>query len=149
MAIIKKELSAGILFFTETGDLLVCRMTELKRRDGNDRWDIPKGHVEEGESPAEAAIREAKEEAGIIAEIENLEDLGCHRYSDHKDIHLFMYTKPVEPSTIGSLKCTAFCTSDYGDYQIPEMDAYMFAHPTQWKHLMGPALLKTLAKIFN
>lgn len=31
----------------------------------NDRWDLPKGHIEKGEMPEEAAIREAEEECGI------------------------------------------------------------------------------------
>ena len=31
----------------------------------NGRWDLPKGHIEEGELPEECAIREVKEECGI------------------------------------------------------------------------------------
>lgn len=33
----------------------------------HDRWDLPKGHVDEGESDAECAIRELREETGIAA----------------------------------------------------------------------------------
>ncbi len=33
------------------------------------RWSLPKGHVEEGESQAEAALREVEEETGVRAEI--------------------------------------------------------------------------------
>ncbi len=33
------------------------------------RWSLPKGHVEEGESEAEAAVREVREETGIDAEV--------------------------------------------------------------------------------
>ncbi len=29
------------------------------------RWDLPKGHLDQGESPAEAALRELREETGI------------------------------------------------------------------------------------
>lgn len=32
-----------------------------------DRWDLPKGHAEEGESIIETALRETEEETGIIA----------------------------------------------------------------------------------
>lgn len=39
-----------------------------------DDWQIPQGGIEEGESAAEAAVREANEEAGI--DIEVLEDTG-------------------------------------------------------------------------
>ncbi|MDE5637441.1 MAG: NUDIX domain-containing protein, partial [Alistipes sp.] len=34
----------------------------------NDRWDLPKGHVESGETPAGCAVREVAEETGIVAE---------------------------------------------------------------------------------
>mgnify|MGYP003455781960 CR=1 FL=1 len=30
-----------------------------------ERWDLPKGHVEAGESDSEAALREVKEETGV------------------------------------------------------------------------------------
>ena len=32
---------------------------------GGTRWQIPKGHVEEGETPEEAALREVQEETGV------------------------------------------------------------------------------------
>ena len=32
-----------------------------------DRWDLPKGHVDPGETPAESALRELEEETGITA----------------------------------------------------------------------------------
>jgi 8-oxo-dGTP diphosphatase len=58
----------------------------LRRRDGRylgGQWDIPGGTVEAGESPAEAAVRECVEEAGIrttvgpeIAHYENTDTEG-------------------------------------------------------------------------
>ena len=33
------------------------------------RWDLPKGHIEEGESESVAALREVEEETGVVAEI--------------------------------------------------------------------------------
>lgn len=32
-------------------------------------WVLPKGHIDPGESPEEAALRELKEEAGVVGEI--------------------------------------------------------------------------------
>lgn len=34
-------------------------------QDAKDRWTIPKGHIEEGETAQETALREIKEEAGL------------------------------------------------------------------------------------
>ncbi len=39
-------------------------LTHLKKRG----WDIPGGHIEPGESPEQAAIRETLEEAGVLVE---------------------------------------------------------------------------------
>ena len=55
-----KVLSAGVVPFRRTGSgwrLLVLRAYK--------NWDFPKGRVEEGEEPIEAAKREATEETGL------------------------------------------------------------------------------------
>jgi 8-oxo-dGTP pyrophosphatase MutT (NUDIX family) len=54
------RLSAGVVVARETGDgarLLLLRAYK--------NWDFPKGHVEPGEEPLAAAIREVAEETGI------------------------------------------------------------------------------------
>lgn len=51
------ETSAGLIIYNK-GKILL-----LKNNFG---WDFPKGHVEPGEDTLMAAIREAKEETGII-----------------------------------------------------------------------------------
>ncbi|HXT19293.1 MAG TPA: NUDIX domain-containing protein, partial [Thermoanaerobaculia bacterium] len=33
------------------------------------RWQLPKGHVEPGEAPTEAAVREVREETGVSARV--------------------------------------------------------------------------------
>jgi 8-oxo-dGTP pyrophosphatase MutT (NUDIX family) len=37
-----------------------------KRRDGKPPWGFPAGEIEPGESPADAAVREVKEETGLL-----------------------------------------------------------------------------------
>ena len=50
----------------------------LQRRQGTKLWPgflaLPAGHIDEGENAYEAAIREAKEELGIIISIDNIVD---------------------------------------------------------------------------
>ena len=53
------EKSAGIVIFDGTRYLLL-------RYDAG-HWDLPKGHVEAGESEHEAALRELQEETGLNA----------------------------------------------------------------------------------
>jgi 8-oxo-dGTP pyrophosphatase MutT (NUDIX family) len=57
-----KVVSAGILLFRETPEKSFLLLRSKKR------WDVPKGHVEKGESETEAALRELREETGIAPE---------------------------------------------------------------------------------
>ena len=65
------EVSAGGLVVDSTGKLGLL----IGRRDQKDSsgkrilWSLPKGHIEEGETPEQAAIREVAEETGIQSEI--------------------------------------------------------------------------------
>ena len=57
------------------GVLLFCRRSRLSfllLRHPN-RYDLPKGHIEEGESEVECALRELQEETGIQPQLMKLE----------------------------------------------------------------------------
>jgi 8-oxo-dGTP pyrophosphatase MutT (NUDIX family) len=41
-------------------------------------WVLPKGHIENGETPEAAALRELREEAGVVGRL--LQPLGTHHY---------------------------------------------------------------------
>lgn len=46
-------------------DVEIC----LIRRRYSDRWGVPKGFIDPGDTPEEAALTEADEEAGLLGEI--------------------------------------------------------------------------------
>ena len=56
------EVSAGGIVFRRVPEL---GPRFLLIKDSYDNWGFPKGHLEDGESPAEAAMRETAEETGL------------------------------------------------------------------------------------
>lgn len=58
-----KAVPAAYLLIEKDGKLLVARRCNTGYEDGV--YQVPAGHIEEGELPTDAAIREAKEEVGI------------------------------------------------------------------------------------
>ena len=59
---LKTVKGAGGVVFNEKGKVLI-----LKHKNIN--WVFPKGHIDNGETKIEAAIREVEEEAGVLAEL--------------------------------------------------------------------------------
>jgi 8-oxo-dGTP pyrophosphatase MutT (NUDIX family) len=59
------------------------------------RWVVPKGSLDEGEQPRDAAIRETEEEAGLIGDLER-RPLGRYRYKrDHERYEVEVYLMHV------------------------------------------------------
>jgi 8-oxo-dGTP pyrophosphatase MutT (NUDIX family) len=78
--------AAGVLFLCEGKVLL------MQRGAGGDQagtWAFPGGHIEDGETPAEAAIREVMEETGHDISPADLITWG-HRVADGADFQCFM-----------------------------------------------------------
>jgi 8-oxo-dGTP diphosphatase len=93
---VKEQVSAGGVVFRgdkESAEVVIVSV------GGQNRWQLPKGLVEKGESPEIAAVREAREEGGVASEvvqtIETVEywyaglDNGI-RVRFHKRVHFYL-----------------------------------------------------------
>ncbi len=65
------EVSAGglVIDFTGSQGLLIGRIDQKDSARTRLLWSLPKGHIESGETPEEAALREVLEETGIESQI--------------------------------------------------------------------------------
>ena len=90
------EVSAGVALVWQ-GRVLVIRIRST-------RFELPKGHLEQGESSQQAALRELAEETGLESEARCLRLLGEVRYTfQHrgstirKQVSYFLATTDAEP----------------------------------------------------
>ncbi|WP_018465102.1 NUDIX hydrolase [Calidithermus timidus] len=73
----ERVLGAGGVVFNPAGEVLLIR-------DRMGYWVFPKGHLDEGESPEQAALREVREETGIEGEV--LGNLPSTRYTNNRGV---------------------------------------------------------------
>ena len=70
--VIRREFSAGGVVIKDKKEVLLIK-------NPSNVWTFPKGHIEKGETPIQAAIREVKEETNVEAEV--ISYLGKIHYS--------------------------------------------------------------------
>lgn len=113
-----KTTSHGVLVLDADAELLLCHAT------GGRHWDIPKGMAMAGETSAQAALREAREECGLRLDPLRFHDLGRFTYRPDKDLWLHaLLIERVDPS---QCVCSTFFTDRWGRLR-PEMDAFRWA----------------------
>lgn len=92
------EVSAGglVIDFSGTQGLLIGRIDQKDVTGLRLLWSLPKGHIEIGETPEEAALREVMEETGIESQI--LRSLGVIDFwfmaggkRIHKTVHHYLF----------------------------------------------------------
>ena len=110
-----KTTSHGTLLMNADAELLLCHAT------GGEHWDIPKGIAEPGETSAQAASREAREECGLDLDPLALRDLGRFSYRPDKD--LWLHAALIERLDPARCVCSTFFTDHWGRLR-PEMDAF-------------------------
>ena len=74
------DFAAGGIVLSENKILLVKNKKGDSSADSVSWWGYPKGHLEEGEKPSEAAVREVYEETGFDVKIVNNKPVAESRY---------------------------------------------------------------------
>jgi predicted NUDIX family NTP pyrophosphohydrolase len=101
-----KKVSAGILAYRKTLEtvevLLVHPGGPFWRNKDGGVWTIPKGEIDPGEDPEQAARREFEEELGPAASVGALRALGEIRQKGGKRVIAFAGASDFDPRTISS-----------------------------------------------
>jgi 8-oxo-dGTP pyrophosphatase MutT (NUDIX family) len=118
-----KSVSAGIVIFNEKGEVLLCHATETRH------WDVPKGMGDPGESRRDTALRETREETGLVFDPHRLDDLGEFDYRPDKALHLFALRTAAGEIDIRACICTSLFPSRRNRVMIPEMDDFAWIAP--------------------
>lgn len=133
-----KKISAGLIL-TDKTKFLGCHST------GNYFYDIPKGSIEEGETPLEACIREVKEETGLIVGDEKLIDLGVFDYNYEKNLHLFLLVKAQLPDATKMI-CTTHFEAKTGKL-LPEVDRFRYINFSDKEVFLTENMKRVIQKI--
>jgi 8-oxo-dGTP pyrophosphatase MutT (NUDIX family) len=132
----RRSLSCGIVVLLESRELLLCHVT------GQRHWDLPKGGIHADETPEQAALRETREETGLVVAPAALLDLGRHAYTAKKDLHLFAFlAERIEPR---ELCCTSSFVDRLSGRERPEMDGFGWFAFERIGALCTPSLARVL-----
>ena len=80
----------------------------MVRSKNSNSWLFPKGHIEDGETDEEAALREIEEETGLT-HLEYIDDLGEFTRAavgdfEERTIHMFLYLAPMHATLSPTLE---------------------------------------------
>ena len=128
------EVSAGGLVVDHSGKngLLIGRIDHKDASGQRILWSLPKGHIEEGETPEQAALREVAEETGIESAIER--SLGVIDFwfmaggkRIHKTVHHYLFRE-----TGGKLAAQESEVDEVGWFPLSEI-VELLAYPDEKK----------------
>lgn len=95
-----------------------------RRRDGRPPWTFPAGELEYGESPADAAVREVKEECELI--VRPLRVLGRRVHPSTGRLMIYLACEPAHGTAVGvgdaaELAEVGWCSLAEADERMPGM----------------------------
>ncbi len=135
-------MSAGLLLFRRhaTLELFLAHPGGpfWSRRDLG-AWTIPKGMINPGENPFDAAQREFREETGMVPSGPFIE-LGSIRQKAGKEVFAWAWEGDADPSVIRSNLAKAEWPRGSGRYiQYPEIDRCAWFDPDEARRRLNPA----------
>ena len=136
-----RRLSCGIVIFAPSRELLLCHVT------GQRHWDLPKGGINDDETPRQAAVRETAEEAGLVFAADALLDLGRFAYTAKKDLHLFAALS--ERVDAKRLCCESTFIERGSSRRLPEMDGFGWFSQDRIAELCTPRMAAVLSKAID
>jgi 8-oxo-dGTP pyrophosphatase MutT (NUDIX family) len=121
----KKIKAAGGIVRNESAILFIFR---------NGKWDLPKGHIDNGETIKQAAVREVEEECGVVAKVGPKFQTTHHTYF-HKDRNVLKTTHWFEME----------CLND--DRILPQLDEGITSVDWVKSSALAPVFENTYASI--
>ncbi|WP_313034639.1 NUDIX hydrolase [Massilia alkalitolerans] len=137
----RHSVSCGTLVVNPRRELLLCHVTNTPR------WDIPKGLRDPGETELAAALRELREETGLVFDAALLRELGPFAYRRDKRLHLFMAEPGPALDSLAHLHCSTTFPHHVTDVPTPEMDGYRWAARPEVAGLCWPRMAEVLLSI--
>jgi 8-oxo-dGTP pyrophosphatase MutT (NUDIX family) len=137
-----KQLSVGTII-TDNKNILLGHTTWGKG------FDIPKGRQEKGETYIQTAMRELKEEFGIVETEFRFQELGMFEYLKNKDLFLFKleYGDLYKDISLSTLQCSSYFDKD--GKQFPEINGYKIVSIKDVGNYCYKGMIKVLNKIFK
>lgn len=139
---LKTRVTCGVAIFTQDKRILLVHPTGAGYLAA---WSLPKGLCDTGETDAEAAIREVREETSLDIKGAKLVDHGVHAYIKHKAYHLFSTEVPT--IDVKTLKCQV--TFEHDGKQIVEVDKFMLADHTYALELLNKKQAEIFKSVFK
>jgi 8-oxo-dGTP pyrophosphatase MutT (NUDIX family) len=139
--------TAGIFLIRKDNKLLIAHPTKLPEN----RWSIPKGGIEDGEYPTDAAVREMFEEANVDVStwtlMHNLEHVKLKYKEEEKLLVPFVLFEKQNNIDFGSFefKCNSNVPEEMGGF--PEMDDFKWVTLDEAKEVLFKSQVKCVEEI--
>jgi predicted NUDIX family NTP pyrophosphohydrolase len=117
-------------------------------RKDSGAWSVPKGLVEQGEDPEQAALREFTEETGFSVDSGDIFSLGSVTMRSGKEVMAWAAPGAVDPAQASSNLVTMEWPRGSGRViDFPEVDRVAWVSVEQAARLLNPAQVPFLARL--